>query len=501
MNLRPYQQEAIDRLRRSLAGGKRRPILQAPTGCGKTVIASSIIQSAVGRGKRVLFLAPRKELIFQASAKLEALGIEHGIIMAGEPRNLYAMVQVASMDTLHSRAVRTERMLMPPADVVIVDEAHLSIAPTRKDLLAHYDGAVIVGLTATPARGDGRGLGEVYDDLVQSWSVAQLTEDGYLVQLRYWAPSKPDLDGLKLNKDGDYVLKGLGERMDRVHLVGDIVKNWRRIAGDRKTVVFCVNRRHSRHVRDEFLRHGYRAEHLDGETPADERKAILARVESGETQVLCNVFVCSYGLDLPSLSCAVLARPTRNITLYLQIIGRVMRPAPGKDDAIVIDHAGCVDEHGFADDYIPWSLDTETTVKERKKKLQEERREPKEITCGDCGTVFKRSRTCPQCGHEMVPEGKPIPTHQADLQEVERSKRKDNREATWEEKIAFYGQLKRYCEERGMKPGWAAHKYRARFGVWPNDGRLKDTPAIPVTDDVRRWITSQNIRYAKRRAA
>jgi superfamily II DNA or RNA helicase len=284
-------------------------------------------------------------------------------------------------------------------------------------------------------------------------------------------------------------------------LIGDVVHNWFRLASDKKTVVFCVTRAHSRHICEEFKARGIKAEHLDGETPLDKRKAILERVKSGETQVLCNVFVATYGLDIPSLECAVLARPTRNIALYLQTVGRVLRPSEFKTEALVIDHAGAIDEHGFVDDFIPWSLDENSSVKERKEQQKKEKKEPKELTCGECGTVFKSSHNCPNCGFEIVPAGKPIPVHQADLQEVQREAAKSNREMTWEEKISFYGQLKQYCEDTGKKPGWAAHKYREKCGVWPNDSRLKSAPNQEVSETVRSWITSRNIAYAKRKAA
>jgi len=321
----------------------------------------------------------------------------------------------------------------------MVDEAHLSVAPTRKEILSSYPDAIIIGLTATPARGDGKGLGEIYDDLVLSWPIRKLTDQGFLVPVRYFAPSKPDLAGLKLNKDGDYVVKGLSERVDNPQLVGDVVHNWFRLAKNKKTVVFCTTRSHSRHICDEFKSRGIKPEHVDGETPNDERKDILDRVRSGETQVLCNVFVATYGLDIPSLECAVLARPTRNIALYLQTVGRILRPFEGKTEAIVIDHSGAVDEHGFVDDYIPWSLDSSQSVKEKKEQLKKEKQEPKEITCGECGTVFKSSRACPECGHEMVQHGKPIPTHQADLQEIKRDKEKTKRERSREERNSIHG--------------------------------------------------------------
>lgn len=497
--LRLYQSEAIAALRKSIAGGARRPLLQLPTGGGKTVIAAEIVKSAVGKNNRVLFLAPRRELVNQAAGKLAAFGISCGIIMAGEEdkRNLYSLVQVASMDTLHARGVRTDRMLMPVADVVIVDEAHLTITKTRRQLLEAYPDAVIIGLTATPARGDGRGLGEIFDDLVLSWPISKLTAQGYLVPVRYYAPSKPDLEGLRTNKDGDYVVKGLSERVDKPQLIGDVVQNWLRIARDKKTVIFCVTRAHSRHVCEALKAEGIAAEHLDGETPLEERRAILSRLESGETQVLCNVFVATFGLDIPSLECAVLARPTRNITLYLQMVGRVLRPSPGKVDALVIDHAGAVDEHGFVDDHIPWSLDSARKVKEQKKAQQQEKTEPKEITCGDCGAVFKGSRVCPECGHEMIPPGKPIPTYQAALQEVD----KLNRKATKAQKARFYGELKWIEGNKTYKSGWASNQYRTKFGVWPNHPDIRHALPMPPSQETQNWVKSRQIAYANRRNA
>lgn len=499
--LRPYQQDVIDNLRESMRGGHRRIVLQLPTGAGKTRIAAEIIRLAKERANRSLFLAPRRELIYQAGEALQRQGIFAGVIMAGEPRNVMADVHVASFDTLHARAVRGNRMLMPEADLVIVDEAHLSIAESRKTIIAHYANARIVGLTATPARGDGRGLGEIYDDLVFGPSVRALVDDGFLVPLRYFAPTKPDLDKLRLNRDGDYAEAGLASRMDTPRLIGDIVENWLRIARSRSTVVFCVNCAHSRNVRDAFLAEGIRAEHLDGETPADERKAILQRVASGETQVLCNVFVASYGLDIPTLDCAVLARPTKNIALYLQTVGRVMRTAHGKTEAVVIDHAGAVRENGFADDYVPWSLDGSEKVKDRKERLQREKGEPKDIECCRCHTVFKGRRDCPNCGFAIIPPSQAVPVHEAELQEVAKTQGKENRTATWGEKQQFIAGLRAYANEHGYAAGWVAHKYRTRFGVWPNDERVKSVPPQQYDADLRRWLVSQQIRYSKRRAA
>jgi DNA repair protein RadD len=495
--LRPYQSEAITDLRRSLAAGHRRVILQLATGGGKTRIAAEIVKLAAGKGSKALFLAPRRELIYQAKTAFNREGLLAGVIMSGERAAKGLDIQVASFDTLHARAVRGSSIPMPEADLVIVDEAHLSLADTRKAIIEHYADARVIGLTATPARGDGRGLGEIYGDLVMGPSIRHLVDEGFLVPLRYFVPSDPDLAKLRLNKEGDYAERGLAKRMNTPKLIGDIVDNWLRIAQSRLTVVFCVDRKHSRSVCDAFLAAGVKAEHLDGDTPTAERAEILARVASGETQVLCNVFVASYGLDIPALDCAVLARPTKNITLYLQTIGRVMRTAKGKHDALVIDHAGAVKENGFGDEFIPWSLDEASKVKDRKLKLSRDEGAPKPVTCPACKATFSGRRICPACGHEAIRDGRPIPVHEADLQEVQREQGKANREATWPEKIQFIAGLRAYAAEHGYQSGWVAHKYQTKFGVWPNDARVRDVPPQKYSEDVRRWIVSQNIRRAK----
>jgi DNA repair protein RadD len=501
--LRDYQRDMIAKARASLAAGNLKVIVQAPTGSGKTRIAAEIIRLAMVKGRKVLFIAPRRELIYQAREAFAAEGVWCGTIMAGEVMTQTADVQVASFDTLHARGMLRKRIAMPEAQLVLVDEVHLALAPTRRAILDHYHaaGSTLVGLTATPARGDGRGLGEAWDDLVEGPSVALLTEQGHLVPARYYAPTKPDLEAVGLNADGDYIEDQLGEAMDKPPLIGDIVENWQRIASDRRTVVFCVNRAHSRHVRDAFLAAGVEAEHVDGETPEGERADIFERVRRGATQVLCNVFVASYGLDIPVLDCAVLARPTKNIALYLQTVGRVLRIYPGKTDAMVIDHAGAVLENGFADDYIPWSLDAKSKVKDRKAASQNAKSEPKKLECGHCHTVFSGRRDCPSCGHSVVPKTEAIPVHQADLQEISRDQRKANRELTWEEKAVFIGELRAYAARTGKADGWIAHKYRARVGVWPNDARVKHAPACIPSPETLSWIKSQNIRYAKRREA
>ena len=501
-NLRPYQVEGLNKLRTAIAGGSRYPVLVAPTGAGKTMMAVSIIQGAQEKGKKVIMFAPRRELIYQASERLEAHDIDYGVVMAG-CLYLRKPILVASFDTVHARAVQSERIALPPADIVIVDEAHLSISNTRKHIIQQYKnkGAIVIGLTATPARGDGRGLGEIYDDLVETVTIRSLIDQGFLAPIRYFASTAPvDLNDVPLNKDGDYVEKQLAKRVDKQALIGDIVSNWLRIAPDRQTVVFAVNRAHSRHICDEFLRAGIKAEHLDGETELEERAGILKRMNTGETQVLCNVFVATYGLDIPILSCCVFARPSKNIALYLQMAGRVLRVHKDVPDAIMIDHAGAIQENGFVEEEQPWTLDGNDTVKERKQKEKEKNKEPIEMTCGSCGYVFKAERTCPRCGHEILQKREAIPCHEEDLQEIVVEGKTANRKTDWKEKVDFMREMVYHAKKKGFKKGWAQYQYKQKFGVWGNDPRVKDVaPAKELTSIGKGWLAHVAIKNAHKR--
>src|SRR5215471_17915045 len=286
LQLYDFQSDVISRVNDAIANGIRRILLVAPTGSGKTVIASEIIRDAVAHGQRVLFLDHRRELTKQASRKLYDLSVDHGIIQAGFPPRPNEKVQVASIQSLHRRAIRSRSIELPPADLVIVDEAHHSPAETYKRLLAQYPLAIIVGLTATPCRGDGRGLGNIFQVLIECPSVAELIDGGYLVGTRVYAPTRPDLTGVHV-RHGDYVEAELAFRMNTAKLVGDVVEHWLRLGEHRPTVVFAVDVAHSVHLRNEFRRTGVLAEHIDGSTPLEERDRILRQLADGTIDVVC----------------------------------------------------------------------------------------------------------------------------------------------------------------------------------------------------------------------
>jgi DNA repair protein RadD len=285
--LRPFQDASVDQIEGAIAEGKRKLILVAPTGSGKTVIASDFVRRVIANYKRVLFLAHRREIIDQTSRKLDANAIYHGVILAGRDKasRPMAQVQVASVMTFWSRGIRSNAMDMPPADVVILDEAHHARASTYQKILDAYPDAVVVGLTATPCRGDGRGLGNIFDEMIEAPQVQELIDLGFLVPSKIYAPVQ-NVDRLLRGvrtQTGDYVTSQLEARMNTDALVGDIVTHWLKYAERRRTVCFAVDVAHSVHIRDALLGSGVRAEHLDGGTPISEREAILARLASGET--------------------------------------------------------------------------------------------------------------------------------------------------------------------------------------------------------------------------
>ena len=489
--LRPYQRDVIAKTAAEIQAGKRRPLLVAPTGAGKTVIAAEIGAGAVQAGARALFLVHRRELVKQASAKLHALGLDHGIIAAGFPTRPDEPVQIASIQTLHARAVRSSRMELPTAEVIVVDEAHHATARTWERLLSAYPDAVIIGLTATPCRADGRGLGGMFQTLIECPQVADLIEAGFLVPTRVYAPSAPDLTGVRV-RAGDYVEAQLAERMDVPKLVGDIVTHWHRLADRRRTVVFAVNVEHSVHLRNEFQRSGVVAEHLDGSTPAAERDTILARLAKGTTEVVCNVGVLTEGWDLPEIGCVIVARPTKSFGLYRQMVGRGLRPADGKDHVLVLDHAGVTLVHGRVEERIDWALSPDSKAA-RASQASGGAQKPRELAaCPACAAVRWQGDPCTACGWQPRRAASPVDVVDGDLVEIGRQ-RVEPGDA---DKVTFYRQLAWIGHERGYQPGWAAHQFRQKYKHWPMTRYVE--PLMP-TPEVRSWVRSRQIAWARAR--
>jgi DNA repair protein RadD len=489
--LRPYQADVVARLEAAIAAGRRRLLVVMPTGSGKTVVIAALVARAQRR--RVLFLAHRRELIAQASVKLHAAAVDHGVIAAEFPTRPAVPVQVASIATLHARAIRTRKIDLPGADLVIIDEAHHCRASSYRAIVERYPQAVILGVTATPCRGDGRGLGGTFETLIEGPTVDALIKEGYLVPTKVYAPSRPDLNGVRVER-GDYVEKQLAERMDTGVLVGDIVEHWLRLAQRRRTVVFATGVAHSVHIRDEFRRTGVWAEHVDGSTPVDERDQILAKLVSGSVEVVSNAMVLTEGWDAPEVSCLVLARPTRQIGLYRQMAGRILRPAPGKSDALILDHAGAVFTHGFPEDRVAWTLAPDRHAENTEHRSRGLYKVPGLTTCPECHAVRFEGRPCSLCGWRRRTRGEAVEVTDGELAAVDRQRRTRAPVYDADDMHRFHRMLAWVARERGYKPGWAVYKFKEKFGTWPV---ARSVAPLEPDDATLAWVRSRQIAYAK----
>jgi DNA repair protein RadD len=395
MKLRPYQSAVIDKCTAAFFQGHKYILIQASTGAGKTVVASELINRIVAGSTPVLFLAHRKEIILQTSQKLDAFGVDHGVIMGNHPRKNDHLVQVATIQTI-SRRLKN----LPPAGVMFIDEAHLSCGDSYKAMKFLYPDAVIIGLTATPTRTDGKGLSEIYSTIIECVPMAQLIEEGHLVKPRVFAPYTPDMKAVHISK-GDYDATETAAVMDKPQITGDIIKHWIKYAQDRKTICFASSVQHSKNIVAEFVGAGISAKHLDATTPAVERDQTLHAWRDGKFAVLSNCGLFIEGLDVPAASCCILARPTKSLTIYLQAVGRVMRPAENKTDAIILDHAGLTAVHDFVDVPREWSLEPNP-----KKARASDNKEPTTsvTVCAECFCSYSKKLSplaCPECGAEV----------------------------------------------------------------------------------------------------
>ena len=496
--LRKYQEKAIEASRDAIRNGNKRLILQASCGAGKTILAGHIAKSAIEKGKKVLFFVHFRQLAYQAMERFCDFGIgdDVGIIMSGEDSHLSRPVQIASIQTYANR-IKLDAGIntwFQDADVIFYDEAHASIAKTRKAILDMYKDRVVIGLTATPCRADERPLGKIYQEIVQCSSVKELTEMGFLVRARYFtSKEKPDLEGIKVSM-GDYNQRELGQAVDTARLTGDILENYLRIAPGKSAVCFAVNVKHSKHIMEKFNNNGIPTEHIDAHTPHEDRVDILRRFKDGDTQVVTNVGVFSEGADFPWAEVCILARPTKSLARYIQMGSRVLRPFPGKKEAIIIDHARLIETHGLLNSDIEWTLDGKDKAWKKKNPTK---KEPKLIECQMCGAVYKSSKRCPQCCFEMKTHGKAIQCTDEELCEVNGKKKGKYKKFTPERRIQWLGMMEWHRREKGYKPGWTKINYKEITGSWPQLGNI-----VPIEPDkeFKNWITHKNIKWAKRRA-
>lgn len=456
--LREYQDNLISQIADLWCQGIRRIMAQLATGGGKTVIFAALAAACVKRGKRVLVVAHREELILQAQEKLTAAsGLPVGIIKAGHKPTPGALIQVASIQTL------ARRKLMPEARLVIIDEAHHSAANSYAKLIEHYHNSFILGVSATPTRTDGQGLAHLYDKIVLGISTKELIDQGYLCPYRLFAaPNAIDTSGIKTTA-GDFDQQQLEKAVNTRLVLGDMLETWKKHAVGKKTVVFGVGVDHSMAIVRTFQEEGITAEHIDGSMSADERAAILGRFRSGETLVLSNCNIVSEGFDLPNIECIQCIRPTKSLILWLQMIGRALRPAPGKSHAIIIDHSQNFIFHGLPSDDRVWTLEA-VSMDDKARRI---------TVCTECNHIFRplaheleaKHCTCPNCGASInLEEGE---GREGGGREIENDKSAEIKEIDTKQNPLVASELERLIaiqEEKEYKRGWVYKQLQHTFG-------------------------------------
>lgn len=427
MQLREYQTTALKQIKNSLEKGYTAPLLVLPTGSGKTVIFSELARDFINFGKKVLILVHRRELIKQACQKLDDINVKYGIISAGFKRAGYKddhNLQVASVYTLY-RNLHNE--LFEP-DVIIFDEAHHVAAGTWVKIVKRYNQALKIGVTATPIRLDNKPLGKFFDHLIKGVQVKDLVDKNYLCDHKVFAGNiRPDLSKLKF-KRGDYKKQDIKEIMDQPFIIGDAVEQYKKHLLNKPAIAFCVDIDHAKKVHNQFIKQGVKAEILTGEMKMNQRDIVLENLRNRKTDVIISVDIISEGTDLPCVTGAILLRPTNSEALYMQQIGRILRPEENKT-AIVLDHVGNTYRHDFIDIEKNWVLEEDDESVKPKGK-------PIFVTCKECNFIYKPQKACPNCGHET--SKKELIAVEGQLQEIKRELDKDPRTIKDNYKLSVY---------------------------------------------------------------
>ena len=454
----------IEQVRGAYRAGHRRVLVVSPTGSGKTIVFAAIARGVVERGRRALILGHRQEIVDQIGDALAGFGIEAGFIAAVRQQR-EAPVTVASVQALSRRLESVGHV-----DLIVIDEAHHAVAGSWRKIAGAFPRARILGVTATPLRLDGRGLGDAFDYIVEGPSVAELIAGGFLVRPTIFTPARsPDLSRARIVA-GDFRADDLAGAMGGI-VISSAVTEYERLCPGAPAVAFAVDRKHSLEVAAAFRSRGFRAAHVDGDTPRQERRRLIASLGSGAIDVVSNCGLISEGVDIPNVRAAILLRPTASIGLYLQQVGRALRPAPGKNRALILDFAGNVDRHGPPDLARAWSLDSRPPRGRPAANSSGLRR------CASCGAMNPRARpACSECAADL-------PISIIERREIE-ARLAEDRRSRWADEIAGMSGRDRRAwagDDRqrleflratlGYKRGWIAHAAR-EWAIWGR-GRAK----------------------------
>lgn len=442
MQLRPYQDELVEQVRAAWRSGYRAPCIVLGCGGGKSCIVAEIARRTTYNGKRVLFLVHRRELVDQITATFAFWGV------------LMDLCSVQMVQTVTRRLKR-----IPKPALIITDENHHSLAASYQRIYEHFPDVPRVGVTATPVRLNGDGLGDVNDTLIIGKSTKWLIQNSFLAPYDYYAPSVADLTGLH-TRMGEYVKADIEKAMIHNTVFGDVIRYYKELANGKQAVCYCASVKHSKATAAAFREAGIFAAHIDGDTPASERARIVAAFRAGDVRILCNVDLISEGFDVPDCECAILLRPTHSLTLYIQQSMRCMRYRKGKR-AIIIDHVGNYARHGMPDADREWSL---AKREKRSYKKDEEQQAKRVCQCPECFFTFaaeeiKGKEYCPHCGAELPKRKRVLEQDDtAELIKVEGF----TLDLSTPESCFSYDELLIYAKSHGYKPGWAYYQARRR---------------------------------------
>lgn len=483
--LRPRQESALAALRQLVVTGERKIVVQGPTGLGKTRLAAAVVEGALRKNKLVMFSVPALSLIDQTVTMFWRNDIRDlGVIQAThEKTDGLRPVQVASIQTLMRRDV------VAP-DVMIIDEVHRWFVHYEK-LLAEWTDTVFIGLSATPWT---KGLGLHFGPLVVAGTIDDGIKEGWLSNFRTFAPYVPKLSGVR-TVAGDFHLGDLSGAMDMPKLTADIVSTWLDKGRGRPTFLFAVDRAHAAHLADRFAEAGVRSAYLDAFSPVEERELVRQGFEAGEIEVVCNVGVLTTGIDW-DVRCIILARPTKSEMLYVQMLGRGLRPTPEgkseKDHLLVLDHSGTSLKLGLINDIHYDSLDT---TKKGEKQAAKPRAEKLPKACPACAFLIPAGiYQCPACGFQAKKQTS-LTEQKGELRELTMSDKGPS--APRYVKDRWLAMLAHIARRRGYNDKWPAANYRERFGHWPDWGWREVTTPVEPDPEVLSWVMSRMIAYAK----
>ena len=494
--LRPYQEKALQSAREELISGNNRIVVYGPTGSGKSAMIEAMTRNAIAKGKRVGIIANRIHLVRALSLRFTDSGIDHGIVQGDNTFGTHKQVVICSIQTVARRG-------MPLVDVIIIDEGHACAGSKDYLKVIHSNSAMpILAFTATPfSKGMARPQPEIggeplFHSLVVPTTIRELINDGFLVDCDIYAPSDPDLTNVRTQRNQfgemDYNEKDLAAAVDQPTLVGDIVQHWLKMSKGQPTVCFATSIAHSKHIVAQFESVGVKAKHIDCYMPQEDKDEILDSFKRGEFTVLSNVALIAEGFDYPACSVMILARPTKSLIRYIQMVGRVLRTHDSKTKALVLDHSGTAHRLGYPTDDLPLELCDGSP----KKGSLKEREPAKPKKCPQCAYMKPaKVHKCPQCGFEPKRKPEEVEVLDGELRLVERISKK---KADKYDKQDVFSQLLAMQYEKKYSDGWTANQFRKLFQVWPRG--MEKTCKEP-TDEMRRWVKAQQIRYASAMAA